>query len=54
MKKSNVPMDPLELFYEIMKLVPETYLEERKTGKSLVDGEKQVILSCYLISEENK
>lgn len=54
LKKANVPMDTLELFYEIMKLVPDTYLEEHKSGRSLVEGEKQVILSCYLISEENK
>ena len=53
-KKANTPMDTLELFYEIMKLVPDTYLEEHKSSKSLVDGEKQVILSCYLISEGNK
>lgn len=53
-KKSSVPMDQLELYYEIMKLVPETYLAEQKTGKSLVDGEKQVILSCYLKGEDAK
>ncbi len=53
-KKSTVTTDILELYYEIMKLVPETYLTEQKTGKSLVDGEKQVILSCYLEGEESK
>ncbi len=53
-KKSAVPMDLLELYFEIMKLVPETYLAEQKKGKSLVDGEKQVILSCYLKGEEGK
>ena len=50
-KKSNVTADVLELYYEILKLVPESYLEEQGTAKSLVDGEKQVILSCYLKSE---
>ena len=53
-KKSAVTADVLELYYEILKLVPENYLEEQGTGKSLVDGEKQVILSCYLKSEGEK
>lgn len=53
-KKSTVTADVLELYYEILKLVPENYLEEQKAGKSLVDGEKQVILSCYLKSEGEK
>ena len=48
LKKSNTITDVLELYFEIMKLVPQAYLEEKKAGKSLVDGEKQVILSCYL------
>lgn len=36
------------MYFEIMKLVPQTYIEEKKAGKTLVDGDKQVILSCYL------
>jgi hypothetical protein len=48
MKKSKTVADILELYYEIMKLVPESYLEPSKAQKSLVEGEKQVILSCYL------
>ena len=52
-KKSSVPMDQLELYYEIIRLVPETYFGEQKTRKSLVDGEKQVILSCYLKGAES-
>ncbi|MBR3099638.1 MAG: helicase [Clostridia bacterium] len=47
-KKITITTDVLELYYEILKLVPETYLAEQKNIKSLVDGEKQVILSCYL------
>ena len=47
-KKSKVVGDVLELYYEIMKLVPESYFEERKGQTAKVDGEKQVILSCYL------
>ena len=53
-KKSTVTTDVLELYYEILKLVPETYFAEQKTGKSLVDGEKQVILSCYLEGAASK
>ena len=48
MKKSKVVGDILELYYEILKLVPPTYFEERKSQKAQVDGEKQIILSCYL------
>lgn len=47
-KKSKTVTKILELYYEIMKLVPETYFEEKKAKKFLVEGEKQVILSCYL------
>lgn len=47
-KKSKVIRDPLELYYEILKLVPESYLNEKNTHQDKVDGEKQVILSCYL------
>lgn len=49
LKKSKTVADVLELYYEILKLVPETYFEETKAKKSLVEGEKQVILSCYLV-----
>ena len=48
MKKSKVVGDILELYYEILKLVPTTYFEERKSQKTQVDGEKQIVLSCYL------
>ena len=47
-KKSKVVSDALELYYEIDKIVPPTYFEERKSQKAKVDGEKQIILSCYL------
>lgn len=46
-KKSKVVGDALELYYEIMKLMPESYFEDRKHHQIKVDGEKQVILSCY-------
>ena len=47
-KKSKVVGDILELYYEILKLVPESYFEERRGQAMKVEGEKQVILSCYL------
>lgn len=47
-KKSTIVGDILELYYEILKLVPETYLEKKRRNHVKVDGEKQVILSCYL------
>lgn len=48
MKKSKVVGDVLELYYEVLKLVPPTYFEELKSQKTQVDGEKQIVLSCYL------
>ena len=54
MKKMNIASSNLELYYEIVKAVPEIYLQETKSGKTMVDGEKQVILSCYLKSEGSK
>lgn len=48
MKKSKVVTDVLELYYEIMKLVPSTYFEDKRSQQTQVDGEKQIILSCYL------
>lgn len=54
MKKSTVTADVLELYYEILKLIPQTYLEDTKDKKSLVEGEKQVILNCYLRNGESK
>lgn len=48
MKKSKVVTDVLELYYEILRLVPTTYFEEHKSQKAQVDGEKQIVLSCYL------
>jgi superfamily II DNA/RNA helicase len=48
LKKSKMVTDTLELYFEIIKLVPEIYFEERQHKQIQVDGEKQVILSCYL------
>ena len=53
-KKSKVVGDVLELYYDIMKLVPTSYLEDLNQQQSMVDGEKQVILSCYLKTGDNK
>ena len=47
-KKSKVVADVLELYFEIMKLVPPSYFEERKIQNAQVDGEKQIVLSCFL------
>lgn len=48
LKTAKLCTDILELYYEIMKLIPDTYLETKKQSMSKVDGDKQVILSCYL------
>ncbi len=47
-KKSKVVTDVLELYFEIIKLIPETYFEEKKSQNMQVDGEKQIVLSCYM------
>ena len=47
-KKSKVVTDVLELYYEILRLIPETYFEDNKSHQAQVDGEKQIILSCYM------
>ncbi len=51
LKKSKQVSDVLELYYEILKLVPETYFEEKSKQETQVDGVKQVVLSCYLKAE---
>lgn len=47
-KRSKVVTDVLEFYFEIMKLVPETYFEEQKKQTGQQNEEKQVILSCYM------
>ena len=48
-KRSKQPINDVhEFYYDIMKIVPETYFSEKKQAQANVDGEKQVILSCYL------
>ncbi len=40
--------DPIELYHAIMNLIPDTYFNESGNQKSMVSGEKEIILSCYL------
>lgn len=48
-KRSKQPMaDMLEFYYDILRIVPPVYFEEKQKLQAKVDGEKQVILSCYL------
>lgn len=48
-KRSKQPMaDMLEFYYDIIRIVPPIYFEEKQKAIANVDGEKQVILSCYL------
>ena len=53
MKKVQLAKDVQSLYFDILNTVPKTYFEEKKVAKSPVDGEKQVILSCYLASGGN-
>lgn len=51
MMKIIVSTDVLELYYAIINIVPPTYFEEKKKYTARVNGEKQVIISCYLKGE---
>ena len=48
MKKTKLVADVLELYHELLKLIPPTYFEEQRKQSAQVDGEKQIVLSCYL------
>ena len=55
LRRSKVVSDILELYYEIMNVVPPVYFEEKNRKQIQVEGKKQVILSAYLKNEgENK
>ena len=47
-KRSKVVTDVLEFYFEIIKLVPDTYFEEQKKQINQQNEDKQVILSCYM------
>ena len=47
-KAMKFASDSLELFYAIMRIVPDAYLEERREKKAFIDSSKEIILSCYL------
>ncbi len=40
--------DPIELYHAIINLIPDTYFNETDILKSVVNGEKEIILSCYI------
>jgi len=44
--------DTIALYFDILNLVPPVYLEERKKKQNKLDGEKQVILSCYMEAKD--
>ncbi len=50
-KMNNAPADVVELYYAILNLVPPIYFAEKKKSTARVDGDKQVILSCFLKEE---
>ncbi len=52
LKKSKTVSDELQLYFEIIKIVPSVYLEEKEHKQAKVDGEKQIILSAYLENGE--
>ena len=47
-KTVNQASDLVSLYYDIVRIVPETYLEEKKEKKAIIEGKKEIILSCYL------
>lgn len=46
--------DGIEAYYKIVEIMDEKYLEGRKQIKFRQDGEKQVILSCYMKEEQHE
>jgi len=50
-KMNNAPADVVELYYAILNLVPPIYFAEKKKTTTRVDGNKQVVLSCFLKGE---
>lgn len=52
-KKYNIGFaSTVEFYYHIMKIVPPNYFEDKISEQSKIEGEKQVVLSCYLRREE--
>jgi len=47
-KAVKLATDTLALYYDIMRIVPDSYLEEKKEKKTMIEGDKEIILSCYL------
>jgi hypothetical protein len=43
--------DPMDMYFKIEALVDEKYFAGRKQVVSNIEGEKQVILSCYMRGE---
>lgn len=48
LKRSGAVDSVISLYYEFLKLVPSTYFEKKTAETAKVEGEKQVVLSCYL------
>ncbi len=46
--------DGVEAYYKIVEIMDEKYLEGRKQIKFRQDGEKQVVLSCYMKEEQHE
>lgn len=47
-KATGLASDVVTLYYDIIHIVPELYLEEKKEKKAIVNSKKEIILSCYL------
>ena len=47
-KATGLATDIVALYYDIVRIVPDTYLQETREKKSIIDGKKEIILSCYL------
>ena len=48
-KQTKGMTDPIKIFYELIEIIPEKYLEERKGNKKVnISGDIKVILSSYL------
>lgn len=45
--------DALSMYYDILNEIPPVYLGDHKKKQNRLDGEKQIILSCYMEAKDN-
>lgn len=47
LKVAKFVPDFVSLYYDIVRIVPDIYLTEKQEKKAIIDGKKEIVLSCY-------